>query len=80
MFSVALFVPCATRPTVVFGHGTQCNTNQHVMWYNNIIIYEPGTAASRIILKIKKIREKNNNNKYTQYSQVKTEPSAAGPI
>jgi len=51
------------------------------MWYNNIIIiYEPRTAASRIILKIKKIREKNNNNKYTQYSQVKTEPSAAGPI
>jgi len=51
MFSVALFVPCATRPTVVFGlHGTQCYTDQHVMWYSNIIIiYEPGTAACRII-------------------------------
>lgn len=28
----------------------------------------------------KKKMEKNNNNKYTQYSQVKTEPSTAGPI
>jgi len=59
MFGVALFVPCATRPTVVFGYGThtmqqgpaRTSTDLHVMWYNNIIIiiiimYEHRTTAA----------------------------------